>query len=244
MKFLLRKFLISNLVLNLFILFFILSLNKNLYAADKSLSFDGTDDFVEIAANNVLNPTGDYTVAAWFKQEGETSGANNWQSVVTSRQKNSDGDAQGYVMYLRKSDSKLQYWKGIPVGSWATIASNEQSTWKTNGGGNPGTPGWNHWVIRYNGSNQMDLFLDGAFIQSTTSELNLNRQNTTRPTRIGAGATENDAAEALFFFKGKIDDVAVWDEALTDAEISELYNGAVPGFNGSEVKIKPSIKKS
>ena len=74
MKILLRKFLISALVLNLFILFLFISFNKNLYAADKSLSFDGTDDFVEIAANNVLNPTGAYTVAAWFKQEGENSG--------------------------------------------------------------------------------------------------------------------------------------------------------------------------
>ena len=223
MRVLLRKFLISTLVLNFIILCLLISFNKNLYAADKSLSFDGTDDFVNIAANNVLNPTGDYTVAAWFKQEGETSGANNWQSVVTSRQKNSDGDAQGYVMYLRKSDSKLQYWKGIPVGSWAQLQTNEQSTWKTNGGGTPGTPGWNHWVIRYNGSDQMDLFLDGAFIQSLTSEQNLNRQNTTRPTYIGAGSTEGETPR--YFFKGKIDDVAVWDEALTDAEISELYNG-------------------
>ena len=55
---------------NIFILiiFFTLGFIKNIHAADKSLSFDGTDDFVEIAANNVLNPTGDYTVAAWFKQ--------------------------------------------------------------------------------------------------------------------------------------------------------------------------------
>ena len=49
----------------------------------------------------------------------------------------------------------------------------------------------------------------------------MNLQNTTRPTRIGAGATEG---AAQFFFNGKIDDVAVWDEALTDAEISALYN--------------------
>ena len=50
----------------------------------------------------------------------------------------------------------------------------------------------------------------------------MNVQNTTRPTRIGAGATEN--AGAQYFFKAKIDDVAVWDEALTDAEIYALYN--------------------
>ena len=40
----------------IFIIFF-LSITKNLSAADKSLSFDGTDDFVEIV-NNALNPTG------------------------------------------------------------------------------------------------------------------------------------------------------------------------------------------
>ena len=68
----------------------------------------------------------------------------------------------------------------------------------------------------------MDLFLDGAFIQSLTSEQNLNRQNTTRPTYIGAGSTEGETPR--YFFNGKIDDVAVWDEALTDAEILALYN--------------------
>ena len=90
MRVLLRKFLISTLVLNFIILCLLISFNKSLYAADKSLSFDGSDDYVEIAANNVLNPTGDYTVAAWFKQEGENSnevaGINNdYQSIITSR---------------------------------------------------------------------------------------------------------------------------------------------------------------
>ena len=74
-----------------FILFF-LTISPNIKAADKSLSFDGTDDFVEIAANSVLNPTGDYTVAAWFKQEGEGSGDNDYQSIITSRSTPGTGD--------------------------------------------------------------------------------------------------------------------------------------------------------
>ncbi len=81
----------------IFIIFF-LSFNKNLTANDKSLSFDGTDDFVGIAANSVLNPTGDYTVAAWFKQEGNNT-ADTWQSVMTSRS-SSGTNAKGYMMYL------------------------------------------------------------------------------------------------------------------------------------------------
>ena len=226
MKDLLSKFLISNLVLNFIILCLLISFNKNLYAADKSLSFDGSDDYVEIAANNVLNPTGDYTVAAWFKQEGENSnevaGINNdYQSIITSRSV-SGKTVHGYMMYLRSSTNALEYWKGTNDNS--SFVKNETtslSTWKANGGGDPGTPGWNYYVIRFNGSNQTDLFLDGALIKSITSELTMNLQNTSRPVRIGAGNTNNTPK---YWFNGKIDDVAIWDEALTDAEISALYN--------------------
>ena len=226
MKVLLRKFLISTLVLNFIILCLLISFNKSLYAADKSLSFDGSDDYVEIAANNVLNPTGDYTVAAWFKQEGENSnevaGINNdYQSIITSRSV-SGKTVHGYMMYLRSSTNALEYWKGTNDNS--SFVKNETtslSTWKANGGGDPGTPGWNYYVIRFNGSNQTDLFLDGALIKSITSELTMNLQNTSRPVRIGAGNTNNTPK---YWFNGKIDDVAIWDEALTDAEISALYN--------------------
>ena len=226
MRVLLRKFLISTLVLNFIILCLLISFNKSLYAADKSLSFDGSDDYVEIAANNVLNPTGDYTVAAWFKQEGENSnevaGINNdYQSIITSRSV-SGKTVHGYMMYLRSSTNALEYWKGTNDNS--SFVKNETtslSTWKANGGGDPGTPGWNYYVIRFNGSNQTDLFLDGALIKSITSELTMNLQNTSRPVRIGAGNTNNTPK---YWFNGKIDDVAIWDEALTDAEISALYN--------------------
>ena len=208
---------------NYFFILFFLTISQTIKAADKSLSFDGTDDFVEIAANSVLNPTGDYTVAAWFKQEGNNT-ANTWQSVITSRMKVANGNAKGYVMYLRPTTNRLEYWKGHSNGGsgWELNQTTSQSTWKANGGGDPGTPGWNYWVIRFKDTNQMDLFLDGSLIKSITSSKNINRQNTTRPTRFGAGTTEDDTAQ--YFFNGKIDDVAVWDEALTDAEISALYN--------------------
>ena len=209
-------------IIQFFFILFFLTISPNIKAADKSLSFDGTDDFVEIAANSVLNPTGDYTVAAWFKQEGEGSGDNDYQSIITSRSTPGTGGVHGYMMYLRASNNRLQYWKGTSSGgNFVKNETTSLSTWKANGGGDPGTPGWNYYVIRFNGTNQMDLFLDGALIQSVTSVKTLNLQNTTRPARIGAGNT-NGSAE--FFFNGKIDDVAVWDEALTDSEISALYN--------------------
>ena len=53
-----------------------------------------------------INPTGDYTVAAWFKQEGENSdevdGINNdYQSIGPSRSV-SGKTVHGYMMYLKQ----------------------------------------------------------------------------------------------------------------------------------------------
>ena len=112
----------------------LISFNKNLYAADKSLSFDGTDDFVNIAANNVLNPTGDYTVAAWFKQEGENSNEvsgnnNDFQSIITSRTTTGSG-VRGYMMYLRSTTNVLSYWIGRQTGgNFVENNTTSVSTW-------------------------------------------------------------------------------------------------------------------
>ena len=211
-------------IFNFFFIFFLLSISQNIKAADKSLAFDGEDDFVTIANNSALNPTGAYTIGAWFKHEGHntTPGkSNNFQSIITSRSQTTT--ERGYMMYLEQTTYKLTYWKGTSsTGSWVHSKSNEVSTWKENGAGSPGTPGWQYYIIRFNGVKTQDVFLNGVEVKSNTTTKVINVQNTDKPTRIGAGRTENETV--WYHFKGKIDEVAVWDEALTDAEISALYN--------------------
>ena len=185
------------------------------------MSFDGTDDFVEISNNAALNPTDAYTIGAWFKHEGD-NWHDHYQSIITSR--STTTSARGYMMYLAQNTYKLEYWKGTSSGGhWVKSSSNEQSTWKANGEGSPGTPGWQYYIIRFNGSDTLDVFLNGSEVKSVTTAKVVDIQNTDKPTRIGAGRTEN-AGTVWYHFKGKIDEVAVWDEALTDAEISTLYN--------------------
>ena len=92
-------------IIQFFFILFFLTISPNIKAADKSLSFDGTDDFIEIPNDGALNPTGAYTVAAWWKQEGQTTGKNSWQSIITSRSTTGTG-AKGYMMYLRREDLK------------------------------------------------------------------------------------------------------------------------------------------
>ena len=156
MKVILRKVPLLKII---FIIFF-LSFNKNLTANDKSLSFDGTDDFVEIVNNAALNPTGAYTVAAWFKQEGETSptpSSDSWQSIITSR--SCTGGCRGYMMYIRPkhvvaSASRLEYWHATTHSSdWVKIETTERSAWKRTG-----TAAWEFNVIRFNGTDEIDFF--------------------------------------------------------------------------------------
>ena len=55
------------------------------FAADYSLSFDGTNDYVEVPFDASMNPAGDYSVNSWVKVSDLP---NQWQSVVTSRSNN------------------------------------------------------------------------------------------------------------------------------------------------------------
>ena len=212
-------------IFNFVFIFSLLSISQNIKAADnRSLSFDGEDDFVTIANDSALNPTGAYTIGAWFKHEGDNSTpgkADDYQSIITSRSQTTT--ERGYMMYLQKDTYKLTYWKGTSsTGNWVHSTSDELSTWKSNGEGSPGTPGWQYYVIRFNGVKTQDVFLNGVEVNSNTTTKVLNVQNTDKPTRIGAGRTENTTV--WYHFNGKIDEVAFWDEALTDAEILALYN--------------------
>jgi hypothetical protein len=87
---------------------------------------------------------------------------------------------------------------------------------------------WHHGVVTFdNPNNIVRLFVDGAQIGtlSTTS----NPDNTgSQPLRIGGNAqslTED-------FFIGQLDEVGVWNRALTNTEITSLMNNGVFASNG------------
>ena len=94
-------------------------------------------------------------------------------------------------MYLRHRDvelhaSKLEYWHATTHNTnWVKIESSEQSAWKKTG-----TAAWEFNVIRFNGTDEIDFFLNGSHIGNTSSAHSMNNQNTDKPTRIGAGRTE------------------------------------------------------
>ncbi len=75
-------------------------------------------------------------------------------------------------------------------------------------------------------SNQLRAYRDGVLV-STADILNFGSVDSNLNLHIGAGSDYNGVS---FPFLGFIDDVAIWDRALADAEILEIFQRLRPKF--------------
>jgi hypothetical protein len=87
------------------------------------------------------------------------------------------------------------------------------------------TPLLNQWtliVMTLDSNDTLNFYINGTLVNSqyypTNSTLN-------GPFKIGAG-TDVDINSNRFLFKGSIDDIGIWNRALTQDEITNLYNSA------------------
>ena len=83
-------------------------------------------------------------------------------------------------------------------------------------GGTPTVSNWHFIVCTYDGSN-IKLYVDGSYIGQTAASGNI----------VGpAGATYLGAYNKAgdHYLNGKIDEVSIWNSALSSNEVSALYN--------------------
>ena len=125
------KVFFKSLNLFFFVILFIIGGFNYSFATDFSLSFDGTNDYVEVPFDASMNPTEDYTVNSWAKVSNLP---NDWQSVVTSRSNNGAGTVGGYMLYIEPSnrESDWNYWTGTGNG-WVKAVSTvdpDLDTWQ------------------------------------------------------------------------------------------------------------------
>jgi hypothetical protein len=79
-------------------------------------------------------------------------------------------------------------------------------------------PGWHHYAVVASATNPMRLYIDGALVGTAA-------QRTISATEFSIGGDNN----AAFYWDGKIDDVRVYNTALTASEVSDIAAGtAVP----------------
>ena len=165
------------------------------------LEFAGNPDKVDIPYSEQLNPETAFSLSLWTNPDPSGSGH---RSPITSRD---DFPQRGYIIYIEPGNT-WQYWLGI--GSW----NNTQGPAVTFGE-------WTHVAATYdNGAKK--FYINGELVAEGTGIIT---PNTQQVLRIGGGATEGNGN---YFWVGTIDDVAVFDHSMTDAEVRSAMKGLAP----------------
>jgi hypothetical protein len=164
----------------------------------QSLSFDGIDDYASVEID--VSET-NYTLSLWFKADGASRGL---FAVV-------DGDLGGNGhdrhLYLNGSNIASRVWNNETITSTARNYADRR---------------WHHaaHVVSSQVGGQR-IYVDGQLVASgSKAASDFNWQQ-----RINIGFS-NDAPNP--YFDGLIDDVAVWDVALTLTQVQALAAGAHP----------------
>jgi hypothetical protein len=173
----------------------------------QALSFDGVDDYVNIARNASLEPANAITVSTWFYWDDPSNSVN--APIVGIPY---TADQEPYLSYLLQQISTSN-----DIGFAVTIdGSRDVGVSKT-----VTTKTWHHLVGTWSSSERSTkLYVDGAVAATnTTNSGTLSYYN--EPLRIGWYSFPATRPEA--FIDGLIDDVRIYNRALTADEIKRLY---------------------
>ncbi len=169
----------------------------------KACYFDGTGDYISITNSPELNPTGNMTITAWIK--ATTWETNNWEGTIVGHDDWNDGEpCDGYV--LRTGDN----------GKLSTVVCNGTNWVGPMTGSVMSTGTWYHIGMKIDGA-VISVYIDGVQRASITDP-----GFTMDPSEysLEIGRSPYDTAR---LFNGYIDEVAIWNRALSDDEILKIY---------------------
>jgi hypothetical protein len=177
--------------------------------AGNALDFDGTDDYVQIADNNALDADlgNSFTIEAWIRTREDD------YSMIFAKHA---GGSSGSYYFATYKGGALQL---------TVITSNGRKDHSVNFSYNDGK--WHHVAGVYNGSD-LKIYVDGVQQGGATSHSG-NVNNTDYPVRIGFYDGSPD-----WFYNGLYDEIRLWDNARSQAEIREYM---CKKLSGSETNL-------
>ncbi|KKO20342.1 MAG: Ig-like domain-containing protein [Candidatus Brocadia sp.] len=170
--------------------------------ANSAYSFDGIDDHILIPDNNSLDLSNSLTITAWIKSL-DTSGP---RAIVSKW--NDDTRDWAYLFKDHNDSDKLRI--ELSQGNHHDLADLEGTTSIV-------PDQWIHVAVTYD-SNFVKLYFNGAEDASLSRTGIMN--NSAENLLIGAVYSRNISE----YFHGVIDEVRIYNRALSESEIHELYS--------------------
>jgi len=170
-------------------------------------SFDGTNDYVNATDNPSLDLIAEGTISAWIKRD--TISAN--VGIVAKGTTTSIG-THNYRLSI-DSSNLISFQVGSP-GTSDIISANKFYTY---------TGEWHHLAASWSVSgNSMRIYIDG--ILDNQDNCGITPYTNDAPVSIG------QIGGNIWRFDGQMDEVKIWNYALTDEQIKQEYNGGAVRF--------------
>jgi hypothetical protein len=190
-----------------------------------ALLFDGSDDCVEIEDTDDLSITGDLTFSIWIKVEEYPTSWRNMLSKLVD-------DTHAEFNFRHKNSTQAQFYFGDGAGA-------RVCNW------NPSEDlpldEWTHVAGVRRSKTYLKLYFNGVEKRS----LNI----TTDPVATDANVTIGRQSNNVFFFKGAIDEVALFNAELDEGDIKNIMKNGLKEtlsaveFSGKLVSTWAALRK-
>lgn len=189
---------------------------------NNAYSFNGVDNYIEITDSPSLNPLS-ITLSGWVNSfEDATDVQSNAKAIITKWYQaiNCGNASDNYNLQLTFLDNT-----SVLVG--ATTPNNQAISSISSINNIIGLNTWHHFAFVHDNLNGQKLFVDG--IQINSNDVAGDLCNSTNNLLFGA---DNFSGTNFWrFLKGKLDDLGMWNRALSPQEINALYNSTPLNLN-------------
>jgi len=172
------------------------------------LSLDGTGDWVDCGVDTKFNLSDEITISLW----GKTNESDNGLRTLVK------GNG-AWMLFLWRLNDDLTDDLNFSCGGLA-VPSDSRSGSRMAGNNIISDAKWHHVVATYDGT-RVYLYIDGALLASESAAGNISVND--EPVYIGA-----DPEKPGHEWKGLIDDVRIYNYALSEADIKALHEGREP----------------
>lgn len=176
--------------------------NDRFGLAGSAYQFDGVDDYIDIGSFSTFTQSDDFSISVWIKPNQVKP-----QTILMLQPDDfyDRFNAMAYYSHNGVSSTVWDYGNCTAGGRLMQI-------------GTVFSPAWQHFVFTVEQGVGMKVYINGVLTNTlSTSSTITNRQ---RNLWIGGGW---DAAGALFYFDGIIDDMRLYDRAVNGAEVQALH---------------------
>ena len=173
-----------------------------------ALDFDSaSSDYISVGNDSSLDITGALTISFWIY--GQTNATHNGVITKTPNTTSVSSNAQYHIQF--QSSNQLRF---VVTGCDLKAGTETTGTIPT-----VDVDSWQHFIMTWNGSNEMIVYKNGIEVATKTQSTTIvsNTSDLIIGHRLGYG-----------YLDGSISNASIWNAELTSTQVTEIYNEGVP----------------